>query len=71
MDATNFTYWLQGAIELGRITEFDSHQVQVIQDHLGLVIKKVTPQYSIQSPPNLTMPVIGKPFDLSNTVITC
>lgn len=71
MNAENFTYWLQGALELGQLRELNVEQVKIVQDHLGLVIKKVTPQYGIQSPPNLTMPVIGKPFDLSNTVITC
>lgn len=43
MTAEQFVYWLQGALELGTVTTLDSIQVQIIQDHLDLVLKKETP----------------------------
>ena len=43
MNAENFCYWVQGALELGRVDGLDSTQVQIIQDHLDLVFNKVTP----------------------------
>lgn len=42
MNAENFVYWLQGALELGA-TELNSTQVQVIKDHIALVLHKETP----------------------------
>lgn len=50
MEAINFVYWLQGALELGNQKTMTEEQVKVIQDHLNLVLKKVTPQYQIQTP---------------------
>lgn len=59
MDATNFIYWLQGFLELdevGRKARGDdislpnaltATQVQVIKDHIKLVLTKVTPDIKI------------------------
>jgi hypothetical protein len=43
MDATNFTYWLQGFFEVSDAKKLDEKQVQIIKDHLGLVFNKITP----------------------------
>lgn len=58
MEAINFVYWLQGALELGNQKTMTEEQVKVIQDHLNLVLKKVTPQYQIQTPVSRT-PYLG------------
>lgn len=57
MTAEQFVYWLQGALELGTVTTLDSIQVQIIQDHLDLVLKKETPQRQISvTPPPVQLP---------------
>lgn len=46
MKAEEFTFWLQGALEMNpEMLEkgMTPEQVQTIQDHLDLVFKKVTP----------------------------
>lgn len=43
MTPENFTYWLQGALELGQVRSFNEDQVRIIQDHLDLVFNKGTP----------------------------
>lgn len=73
MTSEQFAYWLQGFAEIhnGVPTE---QEWKVIQDHLALVFKKVTPQYTM---PLLEAPKM--PFDMSpyrfdapgQLVITC
>lgn len=43
MDPINFVYWLQGYFELAPPDCLTPEQVKVIQDHLNLVLHKVTP----------------------------
>lgn len=43
MTPENFVYWLQGFFELSESTDLSAKQVQVIKDHLALVMKKKTP----------------------------
>ena len=43
MTPENFTYWLQGFFELSETSKLSAKQVQVIKDHLALVMKKETP----------------------------
>lgn len=61
MNAENFTYWLQGAFELGQFSELNVEQTKVVRDHLNLVFNKVTPQYGITSSPIVPAPVVGSP----------
>lgn len=62
MEAISFVYWLQGALELGQQKELSEAQVKIIQDHLNLVLKKVTPNYNTPH-----MPSIGiRPFELGS-----
>ena len=43
MNAIEFCYWLQGAIELDRAEDgFDKNQMDVIKAHLNLVFTNVT-----------------------------
>jgi hypothetical protein len=56
MNAENFAYWMQGALELGTLKELNTEQVKIVQDHLNLVFKKVTPQYQITQSPFTTLP---------------
>lgn len=75
MTAHDFVYWLQGSIELGQLKELNEAQVKIVQDHLNLVLNKVTPQYNIPSMPKLSVtPGTGiRPFDSPNFpgVVTC
>ncbi len=46
MDSEKFVYWLQGALEINPEmlkNGMTPEQVQTIQDHLDLVLKKITP----------------------------
>ena len=42
MTPTEFCYWLQGLIEVGRPVSFDAEQIGMIREHLNLVFEKVT-----------------------------
>jgi hypothetical protein len=41
-----FVYWLAGFLELADPKTLDAKQVQIIKDHLALVLTKVTPDRS-------------------------
>ena len=43
MTTEQFTYWLQGFMEVANPTVLDKVQVQQIKDHLNLVFDKQTP----------------------------
>lgn len=47
MNSTDFTYWLQGFVELTETSTISEKQWQVIKDHLKLVFDKKTPFYDI------------------------
>ena len=42
MTPEQFCYWLQGSLELTGQKTFDENQVEVIKDHLSMVLKKET-----------------------------
>jgi hypothetical protein len=42
MTERDFCYWLQGFIELNGIEALSKEQVKIIQEHLQLVLNKVT-----------------------------
>ncbi|MNB97590.1 hypothetical protein D3C75_448210 [compost metagenome] len=68
MEPIHFTYWLQGFFELKKTIDhrdgFSPETIKVIEDHLQLVFKKVTPQYGITQSPVTTLPYIPKLGDL-------
>lgn len=59
MTERDFIYWLQGYLEMSGAKSLDEKQVQIIKDHIGLVLNKVTTSYNhgitvnpIQWPPS-------------------
>lgn len=66
MEALQFCYWLQGALELGQQQALSEEQVKIVQDHLNLVLKKVTPQYNVPSMPKLSVTPGIRAFDQVN-----
>jgi hypothetical protein len=42
MTERDFCYWLQGFIELNGVETLSEKQVKIIQEHLHLVLNKVT-----------------------------
>ena len=44
MKPIEFCYWLQGNFEITGVRSMTKAEAQVIQDHLQLVFKKVTPK---------------------------
>lgn len=45
MTPENFVYWLQGMLEIGDVKKLNKEQVNIIKDHIKLVLTKVTPVY--------------------------
>ena len=43
MTAEQFTYWLQGFMELTTMNHLTTTQFQIVKDHLDLVFDKKTP----------------------------
>ncbi len=37
MQSRDFCYWLQGALELGRVKELDAEQTDILRKHLNMV----------------------------------
>ena len=46
MTERDFVYWLQGYMELSGSGELTKEQVQIIKDHIKLVLEKKTPEYT-------------------------
>ena len=57
MDSTQFIYWLQGYLELSDATTLSQKQLQIIKDHIGLVMQKKTPNRSNTEIPTATHPI--------------
>lgn len=45
MTPEQFTYWLQGFIEINDPKTIGEKETQIIKDHLATVFNKVTPNY--------------------------
>jgi hypothetical protein len=74
MTAEQFTYWLQGFMEVGDPKTLDSTQTQIIKDHLSLVFEKQTPTRLTSIPGNGTAqpypgPLTTSPYTNPNQVI--
>lgn len=48
MTPENFIYWLQGFLEIQGPDSINKQQVEIIKDHVALVLKKETPQRLLQ-----------------------
>ena len=42
MDEKSFVYWLNGFFELSNAQTLDCNQIEIIKEHLALVLNKVT-----------------------------
>lgn len=47
MTPEQFCYWLQGYFEMSETEKLDKKHVKILKDHLALVFKKVTPNYTV------------------------
>jgi hypothetical protein len=65
MTAEQFTYWLQGFMEICNPEILDESQTQIIKDHLKLIFDKQTPDRSFPSIPP------GEGFRITPYQITC
>jgi hypothetical protein len=50
MTAEQFTYWLQGFMELTSMNHLNTTQFQIVKDHLALVFQKKTPNRPLTEP---------------------
>ena len=57
MTPSDFCYWLQGLFELGNPESLDAQQIEIIKDHLDLVMEKQTPDYWQIVPNDSTGPI--------------
>jgi len=67
MTAEQLTYWLQGFFELSGATTLNEAQVKILKEHLGLVVKKVTPT---TLPSNTITIYGGNGFDAAKPITT-
>lgn len=66
MTPENFVYWLNGFFEISGSKTLAEEQVQVLKDHLKLVLTKKTPNITItQSPLIDVIPCTSPNIDLS------
>lgn len=66
MTPEQFIYWLQGFLEIADPKKLDKTQIQIIKDHIALVMTKETPyrgQTQLQPPylPQVDIPYIHQP----------
>jgi GH43 family beta-xylosidase len=66
MTPEQFIFWLNGYLEIENPKEINEKQVQIIKDHIALVLKKETPnrhQIIIKEDPKIfqTLPAIPTP----------
>ena len=69
MTPENFIYWLNGFFEISGCNNLTDEQVQIIKDHLKLVLQKKTPDLIITTRPDLI--INNRPFDMGRDTITC
>lgn len=66
MSPENFVYWLKGYFEISQhsdgVRTLNEKQIEEIQNHLNLVLTKVTPEISQPKDPQVTLPF---PIDFS------
>jgi len=47
MTPEQFVYWLQGFFEISNAEALSRLQTEIVKDHLALVFRKMTPDYSV------------------------
>jgi hypothetical protein len=60
MTPEQFVYWLQGCLEITDPKNLGEKEIQIIKDHIALVLKKETP--TRLSSPLLDQPVVRPPI---------
>lgn len=55
MTEREFVYWLQGFLEIANPEKIGATKIQIIRDHLDLVLKKVTPNRRESSPSGMSL----------------
>lgn len=65
MSSENFTFWLQGFVELNGGAMPTELQWKMIQDHLALVFHKVTPTYPEYVPLPTSTPPWSNPYEIT------
>lgn len=60
MSPESFIYWLNGFMEIADPKSLDEKQLQVIKDHIALVLKKETP-YRKSDKTEFSIPLVGDP----------
>jgi hypothetical protein len=62
MNEREFAYWLRGDIELNGVRPYTKEQVQIIKDHLDLIMIKATPDRSLAPPVIINPPLDCAPY---------
>lgn len=72
MTPQDFTYWLQGFVEMTEADTISDVQWKMIKDHLKLTVNKQTPSYPKVMPAPMPQTDLFQPsWDLSKLAITC
>lgn len=76
MTPEQFVYWLQGYLEVQNPHTIDNSKIQVIKDHIALVLTKVTPNRSTVDVNPIINPVVYpyipyEPDYYNPYVVTC
>jgi hypothetical protein len=77
MTPENFVYWLQGVLEIADPKQLDEKQIQIIKDHIKLILRKETPNYTTIKlsetcfKPNLCFCSKCNPASTEPLVVTC
>jgi hypothetical protein len=72
MTSEQFVYWLQGYLEVQNPHTIDNSKIQVIKDHIALVLTKVTPNRNpVTLPPTLPYDYPYKPDYNNPYIVTC
>ena len=54
-----FVYWLQGFMEMAEPESLSNRQLNMIKDHLALVFNKKTPDYTVTTTDQITIPPLN------------
>jgi hypothetical protein len=74
MTSEQFTFWLQGFMEINDPETLGVRETQIIKDHLKLVFDKQTParkQLLTDAPRPYTAPYISSPGTVNPYTVTC
>lgn len=66
MTPQDFTYWLQGFVEMTEADTISDAQWKMIKDHLKLTMNKQTPKYNL---PSFGLGESAPHFDLSKALV--